>query len=185
MAEAALAMAIVAAIAAIASAVSAWKSAREARRVADLDEDRRHDELAPRLELQPHRHTIQGPEVDAHGNLKERYRSGGHILNNGPRSCSVKVLWEGEVRRGDGEQVHMSGLIDLSTTPVGVLRELDLGSFAVGEGRWFPCTGPKAGETATLAVVATDDQGRTWEQRLAMVWPGWSDRWPSTSYEKA
>ena len=185
MAEAALVVAIVAALAAIAAAVSAWRSARYARQVADIEEDRRHDELAPQLELQPHRHTTHGPDADDGGDLKRRFRIGGMITNHGPRPCSILVLWDGEVRRGDGDKVRSAGLVDFSTTPVRMVGELDLGLLSVGEGRWFQLADLNERETAALTFIATDGEGRTWKQQLSMTQPSWHERWPSSSSQQA
>lgn len=184
MAEAALVMSIVAVIAAIASAVSAWKSARYARRVAVVEEDRRHDELAPQLELVPHLRVIHRPEDDAHGKARRSYRPGALVTNRGPRSCSVVVRWEGEVRPPGDDP---SGLIDEGVEPFAIVGELHLGSLAVGEGRPFSCTYGRDGETVTFGFVCSVGEDRTWVQRLAMVWPKMSDErsWPSSAHKRA
>lgn len=184
MAEAALVVSIVAVVAAIVSAVSAWRSARYARRVADVEEDRRHDELAPRLELVPHLRIIHGPTDEAHGNARRSYRPGALVTNRGPRPCSVVVRWEGEVRP---PVENPSGLIDEGVEPFAIVGEIHIGSLAVGEGRPFRCTYGRAGQTVTFAFVCSNGEGRTWEQRLAMVWPKMSDerRWPSIAHEQS
>lgn len=184
MADVALIVSVLAALAAIASAVSSHRSAEAARRTSTIEADRRHDELAPRLELVPHKVSIH-----SENGQRTTYLLGGMVTNHGPRQYRTRVRWDGEVRPSseddprDPDTVQPSGLVVRDGDSVAFVAEINLGSLAIGENRFVQSANFKEGERVAFTFECSDDDGRGWTQQHGMRWPKLTDKWPSSSVE--